>query len=220
MRKRHSAPDEVLAFMRVCKVPLSPKIERGTPLPRAFQQLPFLCCWRRKVPVCAPKSLKPRGRGGAFQNHRTNSLNTRQTYTRTHTDTKVNDRSSSSDKPPTLGLYVRLESHGPAGLPRSGRCAARQQPVSPSRPAPTVSARPRGREKATAALRGRPLLKLQPLGPRELRRPRWLCSRGSCLSAPACRSRSARVRRLPGRSPPPPLPPGRPQGFSVGVPRS
>lgn len=146
MRKRHSAPDELLAFMRVCKVPLSPKIERGTPLPRAFQQLPFLCCWRRKVPVCAPKSLKPRGRGGAFQNHRTVSTQ-RQTYTRTHTDTKVNDRSSSSDKPPTLGLYVRLESHGPAGLPRSGRCAARQQPVSPSRPAPTVSARPRGRER-------------------------------------------------------------------------
>lgn len=216
MRKRHSAPDEVLAFMRVRKVPLSPKIERGTPLPRAFKQLPFLCCWRRKVPVCAPKSLKPRGRGGAFQNHRTVSTQDKLTHGHTQTQ-KVNDRSSSSDKPPTLGLYVRLESHGPAGLPRSERCAARQQPFAPSANGLGSPSRP---GKATAALRGRPLLKLQPLGPRELRRPRWLCSRGSCLSAPACRSRSARARRLPGRSPPPPLPPGHPQGFSVGVPRS
>lgn len=167
-------------------------------------------------PGLRPQKSQAPGKGWCIPEPQ-NSLNTRQTYTRTHTDTKVNDRSSSSDKPPTLGLYVRLESHGPAGLPRSERCAARQQPFAPSANGLGSPSRP---GKATAALRGRPLLKLQPLGPRELRRPRWLCSRGSCLSAPACRSRSARARRLPGRSPPPPLPPGHPQGFSVGVPRS
>lgn len=197
----------------MCKVPLFPKIDRGTPLSRTFQQLPFLCCWQRKVPVCTPKVSRT-GKGWCIPEPQ-NRLNTRQTYTWTHTDTKVNDRSSSSNKPPTLGLRMRLESHGPAGLPLSGRCAARQQPVSLTRPAPTVSARP-----FPAALRGLPLLKLQPLRSRGIRRPRWLCSRGSCLSEPACRSRSARARRLPGRPPPPLLPPGRPQGFSVGVPRS
>lgn len=97
-------------------------------------------------PGLRPQKSQAPGKGWCIPEPQ-NSLNTRQTYTRTHTDTKVNDRSSSSDKPPTLGLYVRLESHGPAGLPRSGRCAARQQPISPSRPAPTVSARPRGRER-------------------------------------------------------------------------
>lgn len=175
-------------------------------------------------PCLRPQSLKPRGRGGAFQNHRTVSTQDKLTHGHTHThtsrDTKVNDRSSSSDKPPTLGLCVRLESHGPAGLPPSGAMccpAATSLPYAPSAYGLGSSSRP---GKATAALRGRPLLQLQPLGPRGLRRPRWLCSRGSCLSAPACRSRSAPARRLPGRSPPPPLPPGRPQGFSVGVPRS
>lgn len=129
----------------MCKVPLFPKIDRGTPLSRTFQQLPFLCCWQRKVPVCTPKVSRT-GKGWCIPEPQ-NRLNTRQTYTWTHTDTKVNDRSSSSNKPPTLGLRMRLESHGPAGLPLPGRCAARQQPVSLTRPAPTVSARPRGRER-------------------------------------------------------------------------
>lgn len=129
----------------MCKVPLFPKIDRGTPLSRTFQQLPFLCCWQRKVPVCTPKVSRT-GKGWCIPEPQ-NRLNTRQTYTWTHTDTKVNDRSSSSNKPPTLGLRMRLESHGPAGLPFPGRCAARQQPVSLTRPAPTVSARPRGRER-------------------------------------------------------------------------
>lgn len=129
----------------MCKVPLFPKIDRGTPLSQTFQQLPFLCCWQRKVPVCTPKVSRT-GKGWCIPEPQ-NRLNTRQTYTWTHTDTKVNDRSSSSNKPPTLGLRMRLESHGPAGLPLSGRCAARQQPVSLTRPAPTVSARPRGRER-------------------------------------------------------------------------
>lgn len=129
----------------MCKVPLFPKIDRGTPLSRTFQQLPFLCCWQRKVPVCTPKVSRT-GKGWCIPEPQ-NRLNTRQTYTWTHTDTKVNDRSSSSNKPPTLGLRMRLESHGPAGLPLPGRCAARQQPVSLTRPAPTVSARPRGPER-------------------------------------------------------------------------
>lgn len=129
----------------MCKVPLFPKIDRGTPLSRTFQQLPFLCCWQRKVPVCTPKVSRT-GKGWCIPEPQ-NRLNTRQTYTWTHTDTKVNDRSSSSNKPPTLGLRMRLESHGPAGLPLPGRCAARQQPVSLTRPAPTVSARPRRRER-------------------------------------------------------------------------
>lgn len=129
----------------MCKVPLFPKIDRGTPLSRTFQQLPFLCCWQRKVPVCTPKVSRT-GKGWCIPEPQ-NRLNTRQTYTWTHTDTKVNDRSSSSNKPPTLGLRMRLESHGPAGLPLPGRCAARQQPVSLTRPAPTVSACPRGRER-------------------------------------------------------------------------
>lgn len=129
----------------MCKVPLFPKIDRGTPLSRTFQQLPFLCCWQRKVPVCTPKVSRT-GKGWCIPEPQ-NRLNTRQTYTWTHTDTKVNDRSSSSNKPPTLGLRMRLESHGPAGLPLPGRCAARQQPVSLTRPAPTVSARPPGRER-------------------------------------------------------------------------
>lgn len=130
----------------MCKVPLSPKIERGTPLPRAFLQLPFLCCWQRKVPVCTPQSLEPRGRGGAFQNHRTVSTQDKLTHGHTQIQKLTIDRPLPI-KPPTLGLRMRLESHGPAGLPLVGRCAARQQPVSPTRPAPTVSARPRGRER-------------------------------------------------------------------------
>lgn len=97
-------------------------------------------------PCLHPQSLE-NGEGVVHSRTTESSQHTRQTYTWTHTDTKVNDRSSSSNKPPTLGLRIRLESHGPAGLPLPGRCAARQQPVSLTRPAPTVSARPRGRER-------------------------------------------------------------------------
>lgn len=219
MRKRHSAPrcgrGRSFHERGVCKVPLSPKIERETPLPRAFQQLPFLSCWQRKVPVCTPKVSSP---GERVVHSRTTEQSQHKTnlHTDTHRDTKVNDRSSSSNKPPTLGLGMRLESHGPAGLPLLGRCAA-SLPSAPRAYGLGSSSRP---GKAPAALRGLPLLKLQPLGCRGLRRPRWLCSRGSCLSTPACRSRSARARRLPGRPPPPLFLLGRPQGFSVGVRRS
>lgn len=128
----------------MCKVPLSPKIERGTPLPRAFLQLPFLCCWQRKVPVCTPKVSSP---GEGVVHSRTTEQSQHKTNLHTDTHRYKSYRSSSSNKPPTLGLRMRLESHGPAGLPLLGRCAARQQPVSPTRPAPTVSARPRGRER-------------------------------------------------------------------------
>lgn len=61
----------------MCKVPLFPKIERGTPLSRAFQQLPFLCCRQRKVPVCTPKVLSPgegvvHSRTTEWSRHKTN----------------------------------------------------------------------------------------------------------------------------------------------------
>lgn len=169
-------------------------------------------------PCLRPQKSQAPGKGWCIPEPQ-NSLNTRQTYTRTHTDTKFNDRSSSSDKPPTLGLCETREPRPSRAAPFGAMCcpAATSLPYAPSAYGLGWSSRP---GKATAALGGRPLLKLQPLGPRGLRRPRWLCSRGSCLSAPACRSRSAPARRLPGRSPPPLLPPGRPQGFFVGVPRS
>lgn len=204
---------------RCCVKSLSPPRSNGElPFLEPFCSFLFCAAGRGKSLSAPPKSQAP-GKGWCIPEPQ-NSFNTRQTYTRTHTDTKVNDRSSSSNKPPTLGLRMRLESHGPAGLPLSGAMccpAATSLPYAPSAYGLGSSSRP---GKAPAALRGLPLLKLQPLGSRGLRRPRWLCSRGSCLSAPACRSRSAPARRLPGRPPPPPLPLGRPRGFSVGVPRS
>lgn len=203
----------------VCVKSLSPPRSNGKlPFLEPFSSFLFCAAGRGKSLSAPPKSQAP-GKGWCIPEPQ-NSLNTRQTYTRTHTDTKVNDRSSSSNKPPTLGLRMRLESHGPAGLPLLGRCAARQQPVSPARPAPTVSARPRGRAKPRPHFGDSCCSSSSRSGAGGLRRPRWLCSRGSCLSTPACRSRSAPARRLPGRPPPPLLPLGRPQGFSVGVRRS
>lgn len=148
MRKRHSAPRCGRSFheREVCVKSLSPPRSNGElPFLEPFCSFLFCAAGRGKSLSAPPKSQAP-GKGWCIPESQ-NSLNTRQTYTRTHTDTKVNDRSSSSNKPPTLGLRMRLESHGPAGLPLLGRCAARQQPVSPTRPAPTVSARPRGRER-------------------------------------------------------------------------
>lgn len=202
----------------MCVKSLSPPRSNGElPCLGRFSSFLFCAAGRGKSLSAPPKSQAP-GKRWCIPEPQ-NSLNTRQTYTRTHTDTKVNDRSSPSNKPPTLGLRMRLESHGPAGLPLLGQCAARQQPVS-LRAQRLRSWLVLTAGKGPGHTWGLPLLKLQPLGSRGLRRPRWLCSKGSCLSAPPCRSRSVRARRLPGRPPPPPLPLGRPQGFSVGVPRS
>lgn len=130
----------------VCVKSLSPPRSNGElPCLEHFSSFLFCAAGRGKS-LSAPRMSQAPGKRWCIPKPQ-NSLNTRQTYTRTHTDTKVNDRSSSSNKPPTLGLRMRLESHGPAGLPHLGQCAARQQPVSPTRPAPTVSACPRGRER-------------------------------------------------------------------------
>lgn len=200
----------------VCKVPSSPEYERGTPRPRPPAPLPSRCCRQRKVPVC-PQSPKPWERGDAFQKDRRVLI---QQDTRTYTDRTLHksERASSSDEPHAPRSPEATAGRlGPAGPPSPGASpCCRQRPQSPpraqrlrsrGRPRSLTSGPPRG---SASFRRGRP----------GLRRPRWLCSKGSCLSAPAYRSRSARAPRLPPRSPLPRLPRGRPRGFSATVPRS
>lgn len=168
----------------------------------------------------APSLLSP-GKG-VMHSRRTNSLNsTRQTYIHGHTQTQklmtVLFQSASHSQ------VSGDQRHSAAGPPTPS--AVRSRPGStPSLPSALsawgvgASRQPGGTQPSRW---GRP--RIQPpfrTGAQGLRRPRWQCSKGSCLSAPAYRSRSAQALRLPPRSPLPRLPPGRPRGFSVRVPRS
>lgn len=145
----------------------------------------------------------PPGAGRAFPEDRIVLIH--ETHGRTQTHRHTHERPSSCDKP-----HAPSGERSPAGPPRSTVSPGARRRRSPGRPRA-------GRSPALPT--GRPLLQLQPRGP-GLRRPRWLCSTGSCLSAPPYRSRSARARRLPDPAPRPRLPPRRPAGFSGGVPRS
>lgn len=201
----------------VCKVPSCLENEWGTPGP--CEPLPSRRCWWRKVPAC-PQSPEPWGRGEAFQKDKIVLIHKTNLQTRTYTDTQINGR------PLPISLTLPSLKRGPQRGQHSGAAEAEGSPCRPaarSLPGALGACGLRGvlgAGSSPARTSGRPMLNLQPARGRELRRPRWLCSKGSCLSAPPYRRRSARARRLPDLSPRPRLPPRRPAGFSVGVPRS
>lgn len=204
----------------VCVKSLPPPRTSGE-LPGPFWPLPSRCCLQRKVPVC-PSLLNP-GEGVMHSRTKQPQSNKTNLHTQTYTDTKVHDH------PPPISLGFPVSggdpgSTAPQGLKGQVQSVARRRPVTPC-------AQRQGSRGGVLAAAGR---EVQPSRggrrrrstcflrrPWRLKRPRWLCSTGSCLSALAYRSRSARARRLPDRPPPQPrLPRGRPRGFSVRVRRS
>lgn len=67
----------------MCKVPLFPKIERGNSPVSSLSAASFSVLPAEESPCLHPQSLKPRGRGGAFQNHR--MVSTQDKLTHGHT---------------------------------------------------------------------------------------------------------------------------------------
>lgn len=129
--------------MRVCKVPLSPKIERGNSPASSLSAASFSVLLAEESPGLRPRKSQAPGKGWCIPGPQ-NSLNTRQTYTRTHTDTKVNDRSSSSFN--SRSLRETREPQPSRAAPFGAMCCLAATNL-PSRPAPTVSARLGGRER-------------------------------------------------------------------------
>lgn len=166
----------------------------------------------------APQAPQPWGRGEEAVQKGKRVLIHKHKLTDTDTHRHINEQPSSSDKPHAPKSQERSQ-RGQHGRGR-GRSVPPRSTQAPRRPAPAVSGASSGAGSSPARTSGRPMLNLQPARGRLLRRPRWLCSRGSCLSAPPYRRRSARARRLPDPSLRPRLPPRRPAGFSGGVPRS
>lgn len=125
----------------------------------SLSPLPSPCSGQRKVPVC-PQSLKPRGRGDAFQKDKISLNSTRQTYRRRHIHTQrrttVLSHSASDSRFPAEPRIA-----GSRAKPGSG---AARRPPAPRALGACGLGRPRSRKEARPSLRGRSLLHLHPHG--------------------------------------------------------